>query len=178
MAGDALDFNHRPKPPTPADAINAPDRRRAGRRGAAPGRGGTTSAAPGSAIPARGGCSTSTSMSPRDAGRGFSGWSCGSSRRATPSRTWRSGGCAGAGFDLRTRDRAGEQFGFSVAGGRIQGHIDGVIVAAPAGLVAVPALWECKSANARNWREIVKRGVAAPSRSTRRRSPSTRPTWA
>jgi len=36
-----------------------------------------------------------------------------------------------AGFDLRTRNRAGEQFGFSVAGGRIRGHIDGVIVAGP-----------------------------------------------
>ena len=30
----------------------------------------------------------------------------------------------------------------------------------PGGL-AVPALWECKSANAKNWRDIVKRGVAA-----------------
>ena len=26
--------------------------------------------------------------------------------------------------------------------------------------LAVPALWECKSANAKNWRDIVKRGVA------------------
>jgi hypothetical protein len=64
-----------------------------------------------------------------------------------------------AGFDLRTRDRAGAQFGFSVAGGRIQGHIDGVVVGGPDGF-AYPALWECKSANARNWREMVKRGVA------------------
>ena len=63
-----------------------------------------------------------------------------------------------AGFDLRTRKADGEQFGFSVAGGRVRGHIDGVIVAAPDGL-AVPALWECKSANAKNWRDIVKRGV-------------------
>ena len=65
-----------------------------------------------------------------------------------------------AGFDLRTRDRSGNQFGFSVAGGRIQGHIDGVIVAGPEGL-AVPALWECKSANAKNWKDIVRRGVVA-----------------
>ena len=28
-------------------------------------------------------------------------------------------------------------------------------------MVAVPALWECKSANARNWKEMVRRGVAA-----------------
>ena len=30
-----------------------------------------------------------------------------------------------AGFDVRTRNRSGEQFGFSIAGGRIRGHIDG-----------------------------------------------------
>src|SRR5690606_10215980 len=48
---------------------------------------------------------------------------------------------------------------FSVADGRVRGHIDGVIVAGPDDL-AVPALWECKSANAKNWRDIVKRGVA------------------
>src|SRR3954471_13868779 len=36
-----------------------------------------------------------------------------------------------AGFDLRDKRRDGNQFGFSVAGGRIRGHIDGVIVAGP-----------------------------------------------
>lgn len=65
-----------------------------------------------------------------------------------------------AGFDLRTRNRSGEQFSFSTAGGRIKGHIDGVILAGP-DEVATPALWECKSANAKNWRDIVKRGVCA-----------------
>ena len=30
-------------------------------------------------------------------------------------------------FDLYTRKASGGQFGFSVAGGRIQGHVDGVI---------------------------------------------------
>jgi hypothetical protein len=63
-----------------------------------------------------------------------------------------------AGFDLRVRNRHNEQFGFSAAGGRVQGHADGVVVAAPNGM-AVPALWECKSANAKNWRDIAKRGV-------------------
>jgi hypothetical protein len=29
------------------------------------------------------------------------------------------------------------------------------------GIMTVPALWECKSANARNWKEVVRRGVAA-----------------
>lgn len=64
-----------------------------------------------------------------------------------------------AGFDLRTRNRHGDQFGFTAAGGRVQGHADGVIVAGLDGFAA-PALWECKSANAKNWREIAKHGVA------------------
>lgn len=64
-----------------------------------------------------------------------------------------------AGFDLRTRNRDGDQFGFAVAGGRVRGHIDGVILAAPVAM-AMPALWECKSANAKNWRDIAKRGVS------------------
>jgi hypothetical protein len=69
----------------------------------------------------------------------------------------------GAGFDLYTRkgNRAdGEQFGFSIAGGRVRGHVDGIIAAAPGLLgLAVPALWECKTMNARNWRETVAKGV-------------------
>ena len=69
----------------------------------------------------------------------------------------------GAGFDLYTRkgNRAdGEQFGFSIAGGRVRGHVDGIIAAAPVQLgLAVPALWECKTMNARNWRETVAKGV-------------------
>lgn len=69
-----------------------------------------------------------------------------------------------AGIDLYTRkgnDPNGEQFGFSVAGGRIRGHVDGIIAAAPEALrLVVPALWECKTMNAKNWRETVKSGVA------------------
>ena len=69
-----------------------------------------------------------------------------------------------AGLDLYTRKGNrpdGEQFGFSVAGGRIRGHVDGIIAAAPAPLgIGVPALWECKTMNARNWRACVKDGVA------------------
>jgi len=68
-----------------------------------------------------------------------------------------------AGFDLYTRkgNRAdGEQFGFSGAGGRIRGHVDGIIAAAPKPLgIGVPALWECKTMNAKNWRSCVKDGV-------------------
>ena len=69
----------------------------------------------------------------------------------------------GAGFDLYTRKGNrpdGEQFGFSVAGGRIRGHVDGIIAAAPQSLsISVPALWECKTMNAKNWRETVSKGV-------------------
>jgi len=68
-----------------------------------------------------------------------------------------------AGFDLYTRrgNRAdGEQFGFAVAGGRIRGHVDGIIAGGPEGVgLAVPALWECKTMNAKNWRETVAKGV-------------------
>ena len=39
----------------------------------------------------------------------------------------------GAGFDLRTHNADGEQFGFSAADGRLQGHIDGVITGGPDG---------------------------------------------
>ena len=69
-----------------------------------------------------------------------------------------------AGLDLYTRKGNrpdGEQFGFSVAGGRIRGHVDGIIAAAPAPLgIGTPALWECKTMNAKNWRACVKDGVA------------------
>lgn len=66
-----------------------------------------------------------------------------------------------AGFDLYTRKADGGQFGFSVAGGRIQGHVDGILAAGPADLeLGYPALWECKTMNDRSWRETVKQGVA------------------
>ena len=67
----------------------------------------------------------------------------------------------GAGFDLLTQRTDGGQFGFSVARGRIRGHVDGIVVGAPPDLgLAVPALWECKTMNAKNWRACVKDGVA------------------
>ena len=47
-----------------------------------------------------------------------------------------------AGFDLRTRGKDGRQFGFSIAGGRIRGHIDGVIVGGPEVGLSWPALFE------------------------------------
>ena len=67
-----------------------------------------------------------------------------------------------AGFDLYTRKANGDQFGFSAAGGRLQGHVDGIVAAAPAELnLGVPLLFECKTMNDRSWRDTVKHGVAA-----------------
>jgi hypothetical protein len=69
----------------------------------------------------------------------------------------------GAGFDLYTRKGSrpdGEQFGFAVAGGRVSGHVDGILAGGPpiAGL-GFPALWECKTMNAKSWRACAKDGV-------------------
>lgn len=66
-----------------------------------------------------------------------------------------------AGFDLYTQKASGGQFGFSVAGGRIQGHVDGVLNGGPAALgMSYPALWECKTMNNKSWRDTVKHGVS------------------
>ena len=64
-----------------------------------------------------------------------------------------------AGFDLRTEDEHGRQFGFSSAGGRLAGHVDGVIVAGPAGF-DYPLLWENKCTGAKSWRELRKAKLA------------------
>jgi len=68
-----------------------------------------------------------------------------------------------AGLNLYTRKGNrpdGGQFGFSVAGGRIRGHVDGIVADAPAILgLKVPALWECKTMSAKNWRDTVAKGV-------------------
>lgn len=64
-----------------------------------------------------------------------------------------------AGFDLLTHPAGGEPFGFSVADGRLQGHIDGVFVGGPEGF-AYPCLWECKCLGAKAWRDLEKRRLA------------------
>ncbi|WP_297505439.1 PD-(D/E)XK nuclease family protein [Ferrovum sp.] len=66
-----------------------------------------------------------------------------------------------AGFDLYTQKSSGGQFGFSVAGSRIQGHVDGVLNGGPAELgMTYPALWECKTMNDKSWRDTVKHGIS------------------
>lgn len=64
-----------------------------------------------------------------------------------------------AGFDLRTHRRDGEQFGFVTAGGRVRGHIDGVIVDGPDIGVAWPVLFEHKALGSKSWTDTVKHGV-------------------
>ncbi|MFN4204742.1 MAG: hypothetical protein ACK4HG_00010 [Agrobacterium albertimagni] len=153
---DTLDFNHRPKEPNFADGLNALiDRALQAENETRPGRdylGGSRLGDP---------CARRLQFEylnvPRDPGAGFPGrtlrtFALGHSLEDLAVEWLRK-----AGLDLRTRNRSGEQFGFSVAGGRVKGHIDGVIVAAEG--FAVPALWECKTANAKNWRDMARRGV-------------------
>lgn len=67
-----------------------------------------------------------------------------------------------AGFDLRSIDpRTGRQYEFQTAGGKIQGHVDGIIVAGPSLGFRYPVLWENKSLNHRSWTDLVKHGLAA-----------------
>lgn len=66
-----------------------------------------------------------------------------------------------AGFEIYTQKSDGSQFGFSVAKGRIRGHVDGIITNGPAELkLSYPMLWECKSLNNKSWKDTAKQGVA------------------
>jgi hypothetical protein len=63
-----------------------------------------------------------------------------------------------AGFDLKTRNENGEQFGFSVADGKIAGHCDGIIFGGP-DFLKYPCLLEIKTMNNKSWTDTAKRGV-------------------
>lgn len=62
------------------------------------------------------------------------------------------------GLDLRT-DKNGRQFGFETAGGKIKGHIDGVVCGGPVDLGPYPYLWEQKWVNHKGWTALVRNGV-------------------
>ncbi len=64
-----------------------------------------------------------------------------------------------AGFDLRDRGPDGEQIGFSVAGGRLRGHADGVIVGGPNIGLTWPVLFEHKALGAKSWNDLVRHGL-------------------
>lgn len=63
-----------------------------------------------------------------------------------------------AGFELLTHGEDGKQFGFSAGGGKLKGHIDGVILSGPAG-VAWPSLWENKALNEKGFKDAVTKGI-------------------
>ena len=65
-----------------------------------------------------------------------------------------------AGFDLRTMDSNGKQYGFAIAEEKIKGHIDGVICAGPLD-IQYPMLWECKTANEKKFRDFKMKGIKA-----------------
>ncbi len=66
-----------------------------------------------------------------------------------------------AGIDLITNKPNGDQFGFTVADGKVKGHIDGIIINAPTELnFKFPMLFECKSLNNKSWKEVEKKGLA------------------
>ena len=64
-----------------------------------------------------------------------------------------------AGFTLKTEDANGHQFGFSVASGRLRGHVDGVLIGGPEGF-SCPALFENKCLGSKSWRELEKNRLA------------------
>ena len=65
-----------------------------------------------------------------------------------------------AGFTLLTEKDDGGQLGFSAVGGRLKGHIDGVIIDGPDTInLTYPALWEAKSLSNQSWKDTVKRQV-------------------
>jgi hypothetical protein len=96
---------------------------------------------------------------PIDAGKGFDGQTLrifdAGHQFETLSIRW----LRAAGFDLRDTGPDGKQFGFAIAGGRIRGHIDGVIVAGPDIGISWPALFEHKALKATSWADVVKRGI-------------------
>jgi hypothetical protein len=66
-----------------------------------------------------------------------------------------------AGFELHTRKANGGQFGFSVAGGRIRGHVDGIVANGPEDLgLHYPMLFEFKTMADKHWKACVRSGVA------------------
>jgi hypothetical protein len=65
------------------------------------------------------------------------------------------------GFSIVTH-KNGNPIGFSAADGKIQGHVDGVIVEHPPHLkMSIPALWECKSMNNKSWNQTAEKGMRA-----------------
>ena len=62
------------------------------------------------------------------------------------------------GFDIENKDEDGKQFGFSLFGGKVSGHCDGIVRGGPGGF-EYPMLWECKSMNEKNFNLAKEDGI-------------------
>lgn len=98
-------------------------------------------------------------QAPVDPGREFSGRILRIFERGHRTEEAMVGWLRAAGFVLKTEGKDGQQFGFSVADGKLQGHCDGVFVGGPEGF-AYPALWEAKALGNKSWTDLVKKGLA------------------
>ncbi len=96
---------------------------------------------------------------PKDEGKGFTGQTLRIFQVGHVLEDMAAGWLRSAGFNLRTVDKDGRQFGFVTGGGKIKGHCDGVIVGGPEEFGPFPRLWECKTASAKKWKEFVKSKV-------------------
>lgn len=68
-----------------------------------------------------------------------------------------------SGFELKTRDSQGNQFGFSTLEGKIKGHIDAAILNVPPSIAkyfpSMPGGWEHKGLAQKWWNKVKKHGV-------------------
>lgn len=95
---------------------------------------------------------------PKDEGKGFSARILRIFQRGHWAEDYVTGIIKEAGFDLRTEKPNGDQYGFSVLQGKIQGHVDGVFAGGP-DAIKYPALWECKCVQEKDWKACARDGV-------------------
>lgn len=96
---------------------------------------------------------------PKDPGRHVPGRVLRVFARGHRVETWMADWLRRAGFKLATEQEGGGQFGFSLAGGLVQGHADGVLLSGPA-LLTYPALWENKAVGHKTFAELKKKRLA------------------
>ena len=92
---------------------------------------------------------------PADEGKGFTGRTYRIFERGNWAERYMIDLLRLAGFDIRTRDRNGKQFEFSILEGKIKGHCDGVLVAGP-NLIQYPAIWENKCIGDKYFKQLEK----------------------
>ncbi|UZW61823.1 PD-(D/E)XK nuclease family protein [Lysobacter enzymogenes] len=95
----------------------------------------------------------------KDCGRHFPGRLLRVFQRGHQMEDWMADWLRAAGFDLRTHDDGGQQFGFETAGGRVRGHADGIIVGGPDEF-RYPMLWENKAVGTKTFRELQRKRLA------------------